>query len=234
MAKCALLEAVENTNRGSRASRARRGEIEELQVAVESFQSGQDLDYEKLGGMWLLRYTTAADVLPILEADVAFANPLGLPGPVSIGNIYQRFTSPVDGAGKVDNVIRFSVPYLLEDREGVTVTVEASYEVRSGHRIALTFDAAQVGDVKISEGLEAVIAPALLPRTPLQGLLLQSIKQFTLRLPFRSAAQVAAGLATGNSRQAAGGSYQLTYLDEDMLIGRAVALGGTFVFTREA
>ncbi len=30
----------------------------------------------------------------------------------------------------------------------------------------------------------------------------------------------------------AGGSYQLTYLDDDVLIGRAVALGSTFIFTR--
>lgn len=129
-----------------------------------------ELDYEKLGGLWELRYTTAKDVvrkswgvsgrecgltngagtwqlaalrrcmaapatppppqlhpphhvlvfliewpggfltcltlfilslqLPILEAEVAFTNPL-LPTPVQIGPIYQRFTSPVDGAGKV-------------------------------------------------------------------------------------------------------------------------------------
>eukprot|EP00983_Pelagomonas_calceolata_P028435 890954-Pelagomonas_calceolata.AAC.1 len=56
--------------------------------------------------------------------------------------------------------------------------------------------------------------------------------QFELKFPFRSAAQVAAGVASGNSRQVAGGQYHLTYLDEDMLIGRAIALGGTFVFTR--
>jgi len=38
--------------------------------------------------------------------------------------------------------------------------------------------------------------------------------QFQLNLPFRSAAQVASGIASGNSRQVAGGQYHLTYLDE--------------------
>lgn len=104
--------------------------------------------------------------------------------------------------------------------------------MRSGHRVALTFDAANVSDVRITALTEALIAPAVLPRTSLQHMLLLAIKQFSLRLPFRSAAQIAAGVSSGNSGQDAGGGYQLTYLDDDMLIGRAVALGGSFIFTR--
>jgi hypothetical protein len=58
--------------------------------------------------------------------------------------------------------------------------------------------------------------------------------QFTLKIPFRSAGQIAsAATGGGNSPIAGGGNYQLTYLDEDMLIGRATALGGVFIFSRE-
>jgi hypothetical protein len=55
--------------------------------------------------------------------------------------------------------------------------------------------------------------------------------QFQLRIPFRSAQQVAS-LAAARRNVAAG--YLLTYLDQDLLIGRAIGLGGTFIFTREA
>ena len=43
--------------------------------------------------------------------------------------------------------------------------------MRSPHRIALVFEEAQVGGIRISEGLEALIAPAILPR----GSLMQNI-----------------------------------------------------------
>lgn len=49
--------------------------------------------------------------------------------------------------------------------------------------------------------------------------------QFKLSFPFRSAQQVVQG-------SGAGASYLLTYLDEDMLIGRGPQ--GTFIFSRVA
>lgn len=55
--------------------------------------------------------------------------------------------------------------------------------------------------------------------------------QFQLRVPFRSAQQVA-NMAVSNRGVSAG--YLLTYLDQDMLIGRATGLGGTFIFERGA
>lgn len=43
---------------------------------------------------------------PILEADnSSFADPLR--PPLRVGNIYQRFTSPEGGFGKIDNIIQF-------------------------------------------------------------------------------------------------------------------------------
>lgn len=48
--------------------------------------------------------------------------------------------------------------------------------------------------------------------------------QFNLTFPFRTAQQQVQGAGTA-------ASFLLTYLDEDMLIGRAPQ--GTFIFTRE-
>lgn len=154
------------------------------------------------------------------------------------------------------------------------------YDVRSPHRIALTFQEAQLGGVRISPLLETLLAPAVLPRGDLSMRLLMGLQevrrllcgctllccnrslrilpaqpapgaamlrpltlltpnrsprhplyhrphplpQFDLRVPFRSAQQVAVG------RTAA--SYLLTYLDGDMLIGRASVPTGTFIFAR--
>ena len=51
------------------------------------------------------------------------------------------------------------------------------YEVRSPHRLALTFEEAQIGDVKISPLVEALLAPTILPRTALNQMLLLAIMQ---------------------------------------------------------
>lgn len=56
--------------------------------------------------------------------------------------------------------------------------------------------------------------------------------QLKLGVPFRSAGQIAQGITQG--RLPSAGGYILSYLDEDMLIGRPVSLGGTFIFTRAA
>jgi hypothetical protein len=128
--------------------------------------------------------------------------------------------------------------------------------------------ARQVGGLRISDGLEALLAPAMLPRTSLQHQLMLAIKDFKLRFPFASVGQVggqllhptthivwehafiqpnnraharththvrlqvASGMGGDNSPIAGGGNYQLTYLDDNTLIGRATALGGSFIFSR--
>jgi len=223
-AKHALLEALLDTDRGSKATQYQRGLIEERQVAVEQYQGLEDLDYERLNGLWQLQYTTALDVLPILAANAFFKSPLPgvLPDAFQVGPIYQRFAAPVNGHGKVDNIIQVGTP-LLDGPQGLTLTVKASYEVKSGHRLLLTFDAANVGDVRISEGLEAFLAPAMLPRTSIQQAALLALKQFKLSVPFRNASQMAGR---------GGGSYQMTFLDQDLMIGRPSDLGGTFVLTK--
>lgn len=219
-AKELLLQLVNTTERGTRTTPAARGQIEEAQVCVEAF-SGPALNYSRLEGKWKLRYTTAADVLPIIGVEGLFPQPL--PPVVQVGDIYQRFSSPA--AGVVENIIQFSVPFFLEEGRGVTFTVEASYEVRGPHSITITFDGAKVSDVQITPEFEALLAPAMLPRGQWTMEALRAIKDFQITFPFRSAQQVAAGRQVG-------AYYQLTYLDHDMLIGRAAQ--GSFLFTREA
>ena len=59
-----------------------------LQIRVESFQ-GSALDFSILGGKWKLIYTTATDVLPILEAEYQLSpgpfSALGFPRPLEVG-----------------------------------------------------------------------------------------------------------------------------------------------------
>ncbi|KAG2496122.1 hypothetical protein HYH03_005725 [Edaphochlamys debaryana] len=227
-AKHNLLDLVANVNRGLRAGTYQRGLIEEAQVAVEGFQ-GKELDYSKLAGKWRLIYTTANDVLPILEAEFRLGfGPLqslfNLPRALEVGGIFQSFSSPEEGV--VENIIEFSTP-----AGSCVFTVGARYEVLSGKRISLVFEEARVGDLNPSDAAEALLAPALLPRGSLQHRLLLGIREWNARFQFRTAAQLASQIATARTSAAAG--YLLSYLDEDMLIGRAVGLGGSFVFTRE-
>ncbi|MEW5304314.1 MAG: hypothetical protein WDW36_006932 [Sanguina aurantia] len=222
-AKQKLMDLVSGTERGLRARSYLRGLVEEAQVEVESY-TGSAINYDLLEGKWKLLFTTANDVLPILSSEYVLANPFG-PPPVQVGEIYQRFSSPEEGV--VENIICLGVPFFLEDKNSITFTVGARYEVRSPLRIALSFVEARIGGIRIGEGFEALIAPALLPRTSQMHQLLLAIKELQVRFPFQSASQIASG---GRSMFA---NYQLTYLDEDLLIGRATQLGGTFILTRE-
>ena len=60
--------------------------------------------------------------LPILEAETRL-KPLIGPSPIQVGNIYQSFSSVEEGL--VQNIIELSTPFLLQERNGITVTVQA-------------------------------------------------------------------------------------------------------------
>ncbi|KAI8468329.1 MAG: hypothetical protein J3K34DRAFT_478411 [Monoraphidium minutum] len=222
-AKARLLAAVEYTRRGSNTTRELRGEVEEAQVALEACQPGDGLDYSLLEGKWRLLYTTAGDVTPIVGLDLSTFLPAGLPAPLVVGDVFQRF-SGVD-EGRVENIVEFGLPPLTDASAGVTFTVGASYEVRSPRRISLTFLEAQLGRLRPAPLLDALLAPALLPRGWWNQRALLAVQEFQLKFPFRSAAQVAAGRAVG-------AGYLLTFLDADVLIGRAQAPSGSFIFVR--
>ncbi|XP_043696932.1 probable plastid-lipid-associated protein 10, chloroplastic isoform X3 [Telopea speciosissima] len=181
-----LLRAIQDTQRGLVATSDKRYSIEEALVCVEAYDAGSPIDLVKLDGTWRLQYTSAPDVLVLLEsaARIPF---------FQVGQIYQTFDcrDNSDG-GIVQNVVRWSIPSLLEEQEGATLLVSAKFFVVSKRNIYLQFEE-----------------------------ILQFIRGFRAQVPLRS-----------SKRQSVGGLYYLSYLDGNMLLGRAVGGGGVFVFTK--
>nr|XP_021842747.1 probable plastid-lipid-associated protein 10, chloroplastic isoform X1 [Spinacia oleracea] len=212
-----LLRAVQETERGLKTTPEQRSSIEEALVTVEKYDAGEPIDLAKLDGTWRLQYTSAPDVVVLFEA----ASRLPI---FQVGQIFQKFEcrNESDG-GVVRNIIKWGIQNLLEDNEGATLLVSAKFSVVSRRNIFLQFEEITLQDIVISEQLQAVIAPALLPRTFLSLQILQFIRSFKAQIPVTS---------TSPQRRSIGGLYYLSYMDNNMLVGRAVGGGGIFVFTR--
>uniref|UniRef100_A0A452YLV0 Plastid lipid-associated protein/fibrillin conserved domain-containing protein n=1 Tax=Aegilops tauschii subsp. strangulata TaxID=200361 RepID=A0A452YLV0_AEGTS len=159
-----------------------RAAIEEAIVSVEELGAGEGapLDLAALDGTWRLCYTSASDVLMLFEA----AERLPL---LQVGQIYQKFECKgrSDG-GIVRNVVRWSIENLLEEQEGATLMVSAKFDVLSKRNIFLQFEEVAVENIKISEQLQALIAPAILPRSFLSLQILQFLKTFRAQVPISS------------------------------------------------
>lgn len=210
-----LLRAIQDTKRGLVTTADQRSSIEEALVSVEGYNIGLPIDLVKLDGTWRLQYTSASDVLILLEAAAR------LPF-FQVGQIFQKFECRDEtNGGVVRNVVRWSIPTLLEEQEGATLLVSAKFDIVSVRNIYLRFEEITVQNIYISEELQAVIAPAILPRSFLSLQILQFIRTFKAQIPVRDP-----------GRQSVGGLYYLSYLDDNMLLGRAVGGGGVFVFTR--
>ncbi|KAK2649892.1 hypothetical protein Ddye_017381 [Dipteronia dyeriana] len=212
-----LLSIVQDTQRGLVTTADKRSIIEEALVNLEGYSRGESIDLTKLDGTWRLQYTSAPDVVVLLEAAAR------LPF-FQVGQIFQKFEcqDQSDG-GIVRNVVRWSIPSLLEDQEGATLVVSAKFNVVSIRNIYLQFEEVTVQNINISEELQALISPALLPRTFLSLQILQFIRTFKAQVPVTS---------PNAGRRSVGGLYYLSYLDRNMLLGRAVGGGGIFVFTK--
>ncbi|XP_043696933.1 probable plastid-lipid-associated protein 10, chloroplastic isoform X4 [Telopea speciosissima] len=178
-----LLRAIQDTQRGLVATSDKRYSIEEALVCVEAYDAGSPIDLVKLDGTWRLQYTSAPDVLVLLESAAR-------------------------------------IPF-FQEQEGATLLVSAKFFVVSKRNIYLQFEEVAIQNINISEELQAVIAPAILPRTFQSLQILQFIRGFRAQVPLRS-----------SKRQSVGGLYYLSYLDGNMLLGRAVGGGGVFVFTK--
>lgn len=220
-AKLDLLRAVMDTKRGAQVSPDQRAAIEEAMVGVERFNAGTSLVLDELHGTWLLQYTTAPDVISLLQAaELPF---------LQVGQVYQNFDCKgrTDG-GTVENIVRWSVPGLLQANEGATLIVTAKFSVASPRSIVLQFEEARVGEVEISAELETLIAPALLPRTFINLQILQFLRSLDLRFPLRGSQSQPQDAI----RAPTGAWYNLTFLDNNLLLGRALGTGGVFVFNR--
>ncbi|GAB4830383.1 Probable plastid-lipid-associated protein 10, chloroplastic [Ancistrocladus abbreviatus] len=212
-----LLRAVQDTQRGLSATADQRSSIEEAIVTVEGYDAGVPIDMLQLDGTWRLQYTTAPDVLVLFEASER------LPF-LQVGQIFQKFEcQDQSNGGVVRNVIKWSVENLLEEHEGATLVVNAKFSAISRRNIQLYFKEVTLQDIKISELLQAVIAPAILPRSFISLQILQFILAFKAQIPLPNPTP---------RRESIGGLYYLSYLDNNMLLGRAVGGGGVFVFTR--
>ncbi|KAF3430936.1 hypothetical protein FNV43_RR25666 [Rhamnella rubrinervis] len=211
-----LLRAIQDTQRGLLTTADQRSSIEEALVCVEGYNMGIPIDLVKLDGTWRLQYTSAPDVLVLLEAAAR------LPF-FQVGQIFQKFECRDNSRGGViRNVVRWSIPTLFEEQDGATLLVSAKFDVVSVRNIYLRFEEISVQNIKISEELQAVIAPALLPRSFLSLQILQFLATFKAEIPVRNPGR----------QSGVGGLYYLSYLDSNMLLGRAVGGGGVFVFTR--
>ncbi|OUZ99070.1 Plastid lipid-associated protein/fibrillin conserved domain [Macleaya cordata] len=210
-----LLRAIQDTQRGLLTTPDQRSSIEEALVCVEGYDAGTAIDLGKLDGTWRLQYTSAPDVVVLFESTQRFPF-------FQVGQIFQKFEcrDQTDG-GVVRNIVQWSIPTLLEEQEGATLLVSAKFSVVSKRNIYLQFEEVSVQNIKISEELQSLIAPALLPRTYLSLQILQFIQTFKAAVPVRSP-----------GRQSVGGLYYLSFLDNNMLLGRAVGGGGVFVFTK--
>lgn len=210
-----LLSIIQDTQRGFVTTPDQRSSIEEALVHVESFDAGETLNLGELDGTWRLQYTSASDVLILLEAASRFPF-------FQIGQIFQRFECRDGGnGGVISNVVKWSFPSLLEEQDGATLVVNAKFSVVSLRNIYLQFEEVAIENININADVEALIVPALLPRTFLSLQILQFIRTFRAQFPLRN-----------GGRRSVGGLYYLSYLDRDMLLGRAVGGGGVFVFTR--
>lgn len=220
-AKQALLKAIAGTQRGSDAGSLKRGQVAEAQLAVETL-SPIEVDWNLLAGTWIVVYTTASDVLPIVKPGA------GLPGfPLRVGRVGQRFTSPDEGI--VQNLIDVEALVPILSGTNTTLVVEASYEVRTSRSIALSFKKAGVGQVLAGDNLQNVLASPLLPRGNWQMQALLAISDFSAFLPLTTRVPG----TSSSSKMPAGLNYNITYLDEEMFIGRAGGNGGIFIFVRE-
>ncbi|GFP99143.1 probable plastid-lipid-associated protein 10 chloroplastic [Phtheirospermum japonicum] len=198
--KFELLSAVTDTQRGLNATPHQRSTIEETLVSVECLDAGKPINLGLLDGTWRLQYTSAPDVLILFQS--ATTLPL-----LEVGQVFQKFEcGEQSGEGVVRNVVRWSIPGLLEEHEGATLLVSAKFSVVSARNIYLEFEEIAIQNINISEDLQAILAPAILPSS------LDLSKRKFLR--------------------SVGGLYYLSYLDSNMLLGRAVGGGGVFVFTR--
>lgn len=213
--KCQLLRVIQDTQRGLVTTTEQRFSIEEALVSVEGFDAGDGVDLAELNGTWRLQYTSAPDVLILLESATR------LPF-FQIGQIFQKFECGGESSGGVvRNIVKWSIPNILEEQEGATLLVSAKFSFISLRGIYLQFKEIGVQNIIISDYVQALIAPALLPRSFLSLQALQFIRSFKAQIP-----------VTRQGRNSVGGLYYLSYLDRNMLLGRAVGGGGVFVFTR--
>ena len=240
-----LIESCRGTYRGAVgfSNDREREDIRNAKEALETFgaeekEEEKDWMRNRLNGRWKLIYTTALDVTGLLVFSVPPPPlPFFPPPPIVVGDIFQEFKTD---AKEIVNEIRASVPWLLEEKDGVILRVNATYKEvddssnNSKKALELVFQEAVVSDVRISELTETLLAPAILPRSELNQRALLFLRDFKVRFPlFGRAARAMGGSDENGVSGAAVGRYEFSYCDEDVLIGKATGSQGIFIFTKD-
>ncbi|CAL6385686.1 unnamed protein product [Bathycoccus prasinos] len=240
-----LIESCRGTYRGAVgfSNDREREDIRNAKEALETFgaeekEEEKDWMRNRLNGRWKLIYTTALDVTGLLVFSVPPPPlPFFPPPPIVVGDIFQEFKTD---AKEIVNEIRASVPWVLEEKDGVILRVNATYKEvddssnNSKKALELVFQEAVVSDVRISELTETLLAPAILPRSELNQRALLFLRDFEVRFPlFGRAARAMGGSDENGVSGAAVGRYEFSYCDEDVLIGKATGSQGIFIFTKD-
>ena len=240
-----LIESCRGTYRGAVgfSNDREREDIRNAKEALETFgaeekEEEKDWMRNRLNGRWKLIYTTALDVTGLLVFSVPPPPlPFFPPPPIVVGDIFQEFKTD---AKEIVNEIRASVPWVLEEKDGVILRVNATYKEvddssnNSKKALELVFQEAVVSDVRISELTETLLAPAILPRSELNQRALLFLRDFEVRFPlFGRAARAMGGSDENGVSGAAVGRYEFSYCDEDDLIGKATGSQGIFIFTKD-
>ena len=240
-----LIESCRGTYRGAVgfSNDREREDIRNAKEALETFgaeekEEEKDWMRNRLNGRWKLIYTTALDVTGLLVFSVPPPPlPFFPPPPIVVGDIFQEFKTD---AKEIVNEIRASVPWMLEEKDGVILRVNATYKEvddssnNSKKALELVFQEAVVSDVRISELTETLLAPAILPRSELNQRALLFLRDFEVRFPlFGRAARAMGGSDENGVSGAAVGRYEFSYCDEDVLIGKATGSQGIFIFTKD-
>jgi hypothetical protein len=100
---------------------------------------------------------------------------LGPLAPLAVGRIYQRFSSLAEG--RAENIIEATARLPPLEGAGIEFVVEAGYQQRTSRSIALLFEGARAGGVRLSPQLQNFVASPLLPRGWWQLQALQWLQQ---------------------------------------------------------
>lgn len=217
LAKKMFLDAVRGTQRGSQTSSIERGQIEEAQVALEAQVAGGRIDWSLLPGTWDVVYTTARDVKGIVGEEPFLMGKSRVVG--------QRYEVPVNGLGRVTNIIELQLDVPLLEGTTVSINVEADYRIDSVRSIGLLFKSASIGRIQPGPALQDVLTPALLPRGWWNLTAMQYLREFKIGFEFPGSSARAQGTMIPPS-------LFVSFLDEDMFIGRAQQGGGVYVYRR--
>jgi PAP_fibrillin len=216
----------------SRAVDEAKTVIDKLEAVNPETNASKGIDGDQpssspLEGSWRMVWTTASDVL------VLGANPF-----LTVGAIYQVFDPPVvtnviDLLPRIQNL--FPIPNLGRRPDSVLraeVTTRASSRPNKPMRVGLVFERVKLAPIEFlgNTGI-ADLLPSLafdLPRVSSPELV-QAVSSFASAFSSSSTTTSSSSQATGDNDI---GFFDVTYLDDDLLIIRQNAPGGLFVLTK--